>query len=53
MNRSNIYLELGISWCRYVVGVNVQGAGEHGGGGRLPGLREEANGPGDDAHETG
>ncbi len=33
--------------------VTVQGPGEHGGGGRLPELRHEAHGLGDDAHEAG
>ncbi len=33
--------------------VLVQGPGEHGGGGRLPELRHEAHGLGDDAHEAG
>ena len=32
---------------------NVQGACEHGGSGRLPVLCDEADGPGDDAHEAG
>ncbi len=31
----------------------VQGPGEHRGGGRLPELRHEAHGLGDDAHEAG
>jgi hypothetical protein len=39
-----------LSTVRHVI---VQGAGEHGRGGRLPELRHEAYGLGDDAHEAG